>query len=423
MKEEIKKRIEAVRRGEVPEGYKLCESAPIPEDWDAKPLSKLSKVLTEPARNREYETLSISAGIGFVNQAEKFGKELSGKQYEKYTVLREGDFAYNKGNSKKYPQGCTYQLVGRDAAAVPNVFECFRMVGVEPSYYAQLFINGFMNHQLARKINHGVRDDGLLNLTEDDFFSTALPVPPLPEQQKIAEILATCDKVIELKQKLIEEKRRQKKWLMEKLLSENNKAEERTLSSLCSFICDGDWIESKDQSESGIRLIQTGNVGVGQYLDKDGRARFISEETFARLNCTDVFVGDILISRLPDPIGRACMVPQLPTRAITAVDCTILRFKNKDIAQFFLQFATSQQYFNKVAILAGGSTRTRISRKEIENLLIPIPSDPMAMKSTTEVLSLMDKDIALLEAELSEWQQKKKALMQLLLTGLVRVKI
>jgi type I restriction enzyme S subunit len=69
------------------------------------------------------------------------------------------------------------------------------------------------------------------------------------------------------------------------------------LGQIAEFIDDGDWIESKDQSDSGIRLIQTGNVGNGEYLDKDGRARYVSTETFSRLKCTEIFAGDVLVSR------------------------------------------------------------------------------------------------------------------------------
>ena len=193
MTEEIKARIESIRKGEVPNGYNEGVAGILPNDWTSKPLSEISEVISERAGDDDYETLSISAGIGFVNQAQKFGKELSGKQYEKYTVLRKGDFAYNKGNSKLYPQGCTYRLKERDEAAVPNVFECFCITEGCPEYYEQLFISGFMNRQLTRKINHGVRDDGLLNLTAADFYSTVLPVPSFAEQKKIAAILSTCD--------------------------------------------------------------------------------------------------------------------------------------------------------------------------------------------------------------------------------------
>ena len=421
MDKKTKERIDAVRVKSIPFGYVETQAGILPNDWTSKPLSEISEVISEQAGDDDYETLSISAGIGFVNQAQKFGKELSGKQYEKYTVLRKGDFAYNKGNSKRYPQGCTYRLKERDEAAVPNVFECFRITKGCPEYYEQLFISGFMNRQLTRKINHGVRDDGLLNLTDADFYSTVLPIPPIVEQQKIAEVLSTCDSVIELKQELIAEKRKQKKWLMQILSSSSTNVKEIKLSKLCSKIGDGDWIESKDQSESGIRLIQTGNIGVGRYLDKGERAKFISEDTFEKLHCTEVLEGDVLISRLPDPIGRACKIPTLQTKAITAVDCTILRFKDKQVAEFFLQYATSTSYFNHISVLSGGSTRTRVSRKEIENLLIPVPQDAEKMEQIVTGLSVLDKDIDLLLEELETWKHKKKALMQLLLTGTIRV--
>ena len=91
------------------------------------------------------------------------------------------------------------------------------------------------------------------------------------------------------------------------------------IEKVAEFFADGNWIESKDQSASGIRLIQTGNIGVGEYLDKPQNARFISDDTFKRLNCTEVFPGDVLVSRLPDPVGRACISPDLSVRQITAV--------------------------------------------------------------------------------------------------------
>lgn len=108
------------------------------------------------------------------------------------------------------------------------------------------------------------------------------------------------------------------------------------LSSLCSTFVDGDWIESKDQSELGVRLIQTGNVGNGFFKDKEDKSRYISEETFDNLHCTEIYPGDILVSRLPDPIGRACIIPQGIGRTITAVDCTIIRLKDIILPDYFI---------------------------------------------------------------------------------------
>lgn len=146
----------------------------------------------------------------------------------------------------------------------------------------------------------------------------------------------------------------------------------RDIATLC---IDGDWIESKDQSDYGIRLIQTGNVGVGEYIDKPDRAKYISEDTFTRLKCTEVQSGDVLISRLPDPVGRACIVPDGLGKTITAVDCTIVRTKESMcFARYLLYFTESKAYRIQIEKFLAGSTRTRISRRNLERIIIPIIS-------------------------------------------------
>jgi type I restriction enzyme S subunit len=143
---------------------------------------------------------------------------------------------------------------------------------------------------------------------------------------------------------------------------------------VCSAISDGDWIESKDQSDSGIRLIQTGNVGNGEYLNKSERARYISEEAFDRLRCTEIYQGDVLISRLPDPIGRACELPELGERMITAVDCTIIRLNERRMNNaYFVAYTRTAEYAVKVAECSRGATRQRISRKDLESIELPVP--------------------------------------------------
>ena len=153
------------------------------------------------------------------------------------------------------------------------------------------------------------------------------------------------------------------------------KATERVaLSSLCDTFIDGDWIEAKDQSDSGIRLIQTGNVGVGVYKDKEDKARYISEETFNRLNCTEVFEGDILISRLPDPVGRACSIPGGLSKSITAVDCTIIRLNEKVLPKYFISFTNTPDYAMQIKKVLSGTTRLRVSRANLGKIQVPLPS-------------------------------------------------
>ena len=149
--------------------------------------------------------------------------------------------------------------------------------------------------------------------------------------------------------------------------------EQRKLASLCEKFTDGDWIESKDQSDFGVRLVQTGNVGVAEYLDKPNNKKWISEDTFDRLHCEEVLPGDILISRLPEPAGRACIMPLLGTKMITAVDCTIVRTAPDMSNKFLVQYLSSQAYFDDVNICLAGGTRQRISRGNLANFDVPIP--------------------------------------------------
>jgi len=146
------------------------------------------------------------------------------------------------------------------------------------------------------------------------------------------------------------------------------------LSSLCSTFVDGDWVESKDQSELGIRLIQTGNVGNGFFKDKEDKSRYISEETFDNLHCTEIYPGDILVSRLPDPIGRACIIPQGLGRTITAVDCTIIRLKDIILPDYFIAYTMTPSYVAQINEVTTGTTRRRVSRANLGNILIPCPS-------------------------------------------------
>ena len=122
------------------------------------------------------------------------------------------------------------------------------------------------------------------------------------------------------------------------------------LQDACKVFADGDWIESKDQSSTGIRLVQTGNIGFGYFKDKEDKSRYISEETFQRLKCTEIHAGDLLVSRLPDPVGKSCIVPEINSKMITGVDCTIIRPKDNLLSEFLCYYQMSNQYLNQLHV-------------------------------------------------------------------------
>jgi len=187
--------------------------------WEVKRLGEIADRITEKVGNLKLVPVSISAGKGFVTQKEKFGRDISGRQYKNYIRLKKGQFAYNKGNSKAFPQGDVYQLREFNEAAVPNAFYSFEFkVDYVSEFFTGYFENNFHGRQLAKFITSSARSDGLLNISADDFFSIILPVPSdREEQQKIADCLSSIDEVIDLHTKKLEALKAHKKGLMHQL--------------------------------------------------------------------------------------------------------------------------------------------------------------------------------------------------------------
>lgn len=245
-------------------------------------------------------------------------------------------------------------------------------------YYA---CNSSSYRTFLSQIGNGI---GITNLRFSDLEKFEIPIPSKEEQKAIVEELDLLSSVIDKKNQQV----RDIDSVIMALFYEkcevflNDNSYYTPLENVCTLLTDGDWIESKDQSEDGIRLIQTGNVGVGVYKDKAEKSRFISEETFKRLNCTEVLPGDILISRLPDPVGRACVIPSLPKRMITSVDCSIIRLNESILPSVLVQYTKTREYYRHLENYITGATRKRISRKNLSRVPFLIP--PMTVQKEVE---------------------------------------
>ena len=329
---------------------------------------------TDPTSNAPI--MMLSAGNGFIMQSEKYSRDNAGQSLKKYILLKKGELAYNHGASKAKQYGCCYELT-EDEARIPYVYHCFKVSGAEHTpYVATALNNPKIDRQLKRLVSSSVRMDGLLNISFDDYMSVILHLPSLKEQTHIADFLKKLDERITAQEKLVASLKKYKRGLLRKVFAKlSDSCEKRNLKEASVLFADGDWIESKDQALDGIRLIQTGNVGFGVYIDKTQNAKYISETTFHRLNCLEIYDGDILISRLPEPAGRACLLPKSTERRITAVDCTVIRTDSSVIDRnYLLQFLCSEQYLKTVNSFLAGGTRQRISRKNLEGIEVPYPS-------------------------------------------------
>ena len=181
-------------------------------------VTRISDVADSP---EEFPVLSITAGKGFVLQSDKFSRVIAGKQIGNYVLIRRGEFSYDKGNSKRFPQGCVYRLAECDAGLVPNVFYSFRLdeAKADPAFIQQFFLAGLHNLHLSKWINSGVRNNGLLNLGAHDFFKLPIRLPSLREQHAIGRVLDSADHELATLRARLAALQQQKQSLMQKLLT------------------------------------------------------------------------------------------------------------------------------------------------------------------------------------------------------------
>lgn len=420
MTPKTKKKIEQIQNDETPNGYKFTDVGILPNDWNYAKLSDISKQITQTAGTAKYETVSISAGIGFVNQAKKFGKELSGKQYAKYTVLHKGDFSYNKGNSKKYPQGCVYRLKDRETAAVPNVFESFRITTGCAEYYDQLFISGYLNHQLYRLINHGVRDDGLLNLIHKDFYSCLLPVPPLSEQEKIAKILSAQDKVIECYEKKIEQLRLMKKYYLQNMFSNRGETvpkirfkgftdawEQRKLGKLAIF-------NPKAELPEIFEYVDLESVVGTEMISHRTESKITAPSRAQRLART----GDLFYQTVR-PYQKNNYLFEKPDKHYV-FSTGYAQMRPLVDGQFLLSLVQNENFVKMVLDNCTGTSYPAINSNDLADIEVLSPTEKEEQRIIGSFFKGIGNLITLHQRLCNEEKKKKKALQQLLLTGIVR---
>jgi len=187
------------------------------------------------------------------------------------------------------------------------------------------------------------------------------------------------------------------------------------LVSTDGLFIDGDWVESKDQDPNGeVRLVQLADIGDGTFRNRS--SRFLTKATAERLRCTFLTAGDVLIARMPDPLGRACIFPGDSKPCITAVDVCIVRSGSTAFDHRWLMwFINSPQFRHAVASLQSGSTRKRISRKNLGTIPLPVPpldEQQGIVEEIEEHLTRLDAGVAALERVRANLKRYRAAVLK-----------
>lgn len=214
-----------ISRGQHPHTYVGAFAEEVPArncggKWRTVALSDIADRVRRQSNGGDYPLLTISSASGFIRQEDRYSRYMAGESAKTYTLLRAGEFSYNKGNSKRYEFGCVFQLQNFDAALVPSVYVSFRLHdSVCASYMRHLFAADYLKPQLRALVKTGVRNNGLLNVRPDEFMGTKVPLPPLQHQLRIANYLDAASAEIDLLNQQLAALRTQKRGLMQKLLT------------------------------------------------------------------------------------------------------------------------------------------------------------------------------------------------------------
>ncbi len=397
-------------------------------EWEKKMLGEIADSITERAADRKLTLFSITSGIGLVSQIDKFGKEIAGKQYKNYYVIKNGDFAYNKSATKEYPEGFIAMYSGADDGAVPNsVFTCFRVRNecANPKYLNYLFAKNLHGKWLKKVISVGARAHGSLNVDDKDLFSIPLPFPGklsfIPEQQKIAECLSTLDELITAHSRKLAALKKYKQGLLQQLFPRPGETVPRL--RFPAFKGAGEWeetrlnkvlVEHKLKSD-GISEVHSVSVHKGVVNQKDHLGRSFAAADTSNYNLARP--NDVIYTKSPTgafPFGIV-KYNQNNYNVIVSPLYGVFAPRNKYIAYILsIYFESPIRASNYLAPITqkGAKNTLQVSNDTFLSGSICLPDEAGEQQQIADCLSSLDELITAETQRIEALKAHKQGLMQ-----------
>ena len=422
MTPEIKQRIEQIRRGEIPEGYVKKRKVVIPQQWrlpQIKDIASISSGSTPNRNNSEYWNGNIAwvttgeLSSGHVNHTSelitvKAVKETKMRIYPQGTLLMA---MYGQGKTRG-----TVAILEIDAA----VNQACAAITVKDGKSKFLFYQLKNSYQDIRKLSNTGNQE---NLNADIIKTYQVPWAPVEEQERISAILTTQDRVIELKEKRLSEKRRQKKYLMQQLLTGKKRlpgfSGEWKNIKLCEVLSE----REEKNVEQNLRIcsvaVQKGVIDQVEHLGRSYAANDTSNYSVAHY-------GDIIYTKSPTGDFPYGIVKQSLLQETVAVSplygvFTPMTFGLGYFLHTYFQSAISARNYLLPIIQKGAKNTINITNDTFISSKLYLPLDVEEQKAIADTFIAADREIDLLRQDIEQEKQKKKALMQLLLTGIVRI--
>lgn len=414
--------IEQIRQGEIPKGYIRTVSGISPTDWKRYTFGDIYTERKEPG-SEELPLLMVSIHSG-VSDGEVDEEELPKKvkrieDKSQYKKAVSGDLVFNMMRAWQGAIG-TVRTTGMVSPAYIVAEPNDKVYPLFVDYYTR---TPQMINQINRQ-SYGVTDFRK-RLYWDSFAPIGCTLPPIEDQQKIAAILTTQDRVIELKEKRLAEKQRQKKYLMQQLLTGKKRlpgfSGEWENIKLCEVLS-----ERKEKNvEQNLRIcsvaVQKGVVDQVEHLGRSYAANDTSNYSVAHY-------GDIIYTKSPTGDFLYGIVKQNLLQETVAVSplygvFTPMTFGLGYFLHTYFQSAICARNYLLPIVQKGAKNTINITNDTFISSKLHLPLDVEEQKAIADTFIAADREIDLLRQDIEQEKQKKKALMQLLLTGIVRVKV
>ena len=424
MTPEVRDRIDQIRQGIVPEGYKKTKSGILPESWSVRTIAECLERVEHPVEvqaNEMYTQIGIrSHGKGLFYKEPVTGDSLGNKSVfwiEPDCFILNIVFAWE-------------QAVGKTTQAEAGMIGSHRFPMYRP-INGSIDIDYLISYLLTKRgtdILEAASPGGAgrnRTLGQDRFMKSRIVLPPLDEQKKIAEILSTQDKAIELQERKIEELKRFKKGCLEKMFPrKGQKVPEKRFPGFTD-----DWEQRKLGELGTITTGSTPSTAIPDYYSDDGIVWVTPTDICENIT----FESARKLSDLGQQVGRVVPKNTILVTCIASIGKNTMLGStgsfnqqingltpNENECDPYFLLTESALWSAKMKSSAAAGTMQIVNRTEFSELKTWLPS-LIEQQAISDFFRQLDYLITLHQRKLEEMKKQKKALMQLLLTGIVRV--
>lgn len=397
------------------------------EEWKVTPIGKVFNSFSGGTPNTS-EKDYYGGDIPFIRSAEinknetelfltKKGIENSSAKYVKKGDLLVALYGANSGDS----------AISKINGAINQAILCLQ------SDYSNVYTYNFLTLKKDWIVSKFIQG-GQGNLSGDIVKSILIPFPKKLEQQKIASCLSSLDDLIESHNQKLDLLKDHKKGLMQNLFPQEG--EKVPKLRFKEFEKDGEWVKkslidtadkkvkwsftggpfgsnlkASDYTSEGIRIIQLQNIGDGEFIDE--YKIYTSEEKADELLSCNIYAEEIIISKMGDPVGRACIIPDYLERCVMASDGIRLVVNEMKYSKYFVYYLiNSKEIRETIEKKSTGSTRKRIGLDELRNIDLVMPKSLAEQQKIASCLSSLDELITAQAEKIEQLKLHKKGLMQ-----------